>query len=74
VTFEVDARLDNRDAFAFEEFSLHGCVGFADQDFSALAENTMPGNALAGRRRGHGASRSARTAGQAQGLSKAPIC
>ena len=74
MTFEVDARFNNRDAFAFEELSLQGCVGFADQDFSALAENTVPGNAFPGRRRGHGASRGARAAGQAQGPSKVPIC
>ena len=73
VAFEVDARFNNRDALAFEEFSLQGCVGFADQDFSALAENTMPGNAFAGRRRGHGVSRGARAAWQPQGFGQAPI-
>jgi hypothetical protein len=74
VTFEVDAKPDYSDAFAFEELSLQGRVGFANQDFSALAENAMPGNAFPGRRRSHGVSRGARAAWQAQGLSKASIC
>jgi hypothetical protein len=33
----------------------------------------MPGNAFAGRRRGHGVSRGARAAWQPQGLGQAPI-
>jgi hypothetical protein len=64
VAFEVDANPDDRDAFAFEEFSLQGCVRFADKDFPALAEDTMPRNAFTGRSCSHGVSRGARAAGQ----------
>ena len=73
VAFEVDAGLDNGDAFAFEKFSLQGCVGFANQDFSALAENTVPRNAFSGRSCSHGASRGARAAWQVQSLGEASI-
>jgi hypothetical protein len=74
VPFQVDAKPDYRDAFAFEKLSLQGCVGFANQDFSALAENAMPGNAFSGGSRRHGASCGARAAWQAQGLSEGSIC
>jgi len=49
VAFQVHTRLNDFDAFAFEEFSLEGSVRLADEDFAALADNAMPGNAFAGR-------------------------
>src|SRR5258706_14072185 len=73
VAFQVHTRLNDFDAFAFEEFSLEGSVRLADEDFAALADNAMPGNAFAGRSGGHGASCGARAAWEAQGLRQRPI-
>jgi len=73
MALQIDARLDDRDAFAFEEFSLEGSVRFADQDFSALTDDAVPGNAFSGRSRGHGAPRAARAAGKAESFSEGPI-
>jgi hypothetical protein len=73
VASQVDARLDNGNAFTFEKLSLQGGVRFADQDFPALAENTMPRDAFSGRSCSHGVSRGTRTAWQPQGLGDTPI-
>jgi hypothetical protein len=45
--FQVDPRFDYRYAFTFEEFFLKGGVGFADQDFAAFTEDSVPGDAFA---------------------------
>src|SRR5258708_21116657 len=68
VAFQVHARLSDFYPFAFEEFSLQGSIRLANEDFAAFADNAMPGNALAGRSGGHGASSASRTAGEAQGF------
>jgi hypothetical protein len=73
VAAEVDARLNHGDAFAFKEFSLQRGVGFANEEFSARAENAMPGNAFARRRRGHRTPSSSRSARKAQGFSEGSI-
>src|SRR5467141_551961 len=73
VAFQVHARLSDFDAFAFEEFSLQGSVRLADEDFAALTDDAMPGNAFSGRSRGHGASGAARAARETQGFRKGPI-
>ena len=54
--FQIDPGFDYRYAFAFEEFLLEGSVGFADQDFAAFAEDSVPGDAFPGGRGGHGAA------------------
>src|SRR6267143_5037296 len=68
VLFQVDARFDNGHAFTFEKLSLQGGVRFADQDFSALAENTMPRDAFSGGSCRHCMSRGTRPAWQPQGF------
>src|SRR5258708_2415652 len=73
VTIEVDARLSNRDTLTFEKLSLQGGVRFADQDFSALAENTMPRDAFSGGSCRHCMSRGTRPAWQPQGLGEDSI-
>src|SRR5260370_1389255 len=73
MVFQVHARLNDFDAFAFEELSLQGSVRLADQDFAAFTDHTMPGNAFAGRSGGHGASCAPRPAREAQGSSQRPI-
>jgi hypothetical protein len=73
MTAEVDARLDHRHAFAFEEFSLQGGVRLTDEELSARAQNAMPGNAFARRRGRHGAPRGSRSARKAQGFSEGSI-
>src|SRR5205809_2810088 len=73
VALQVHARLNDFDAFAFEEFSLEGGVRLANEDFAALADDAMPGNAFAGRSGGHGASSAARAARKAQCFRQRPI-
>src|SRR5437879_3685416 len=73
VALQVHARLNDFDAFAFEEFSLEGSVRLTDENFAAFAEDAMPGNAFAGRSGGHGASRAARATGETQGFRQRPI-
>src|SRR5713226_4871529 len=73
VAFQVHARLSDFDAFAFEEFSLQGSVRLADEDFAALTDDAMPGDALSGGSGSHSAASGARAASQAQGFSERPI-
>src|SRR5258706_5822305 len=73
VAFQVHTRLNDFDAFAFEEFSLEGSVRLANEDFAALADDAMPGNTFSRGSGGHGASRAARAAWEAQGFRQRPI-
>src|SRR5258708_29070572 len=73
VALQVHTRLNDFDAFAFEEFSLEGSVRLANEDFAALADDAMPGNAFAGRSGGHGASCAARAPRKAQCFFQRPI-
>src|SRR5258708_27892291 len=73
VAFQVHTRVNDFDAFAFEEFSREGRVRLADENFSALADNAMPGNTFSGRSGGHGASCAARAAWETQGFRQRPI-
>src|SRR5205807_399820 len=66
VALQVYAKFDHRDAFAFKELSLEQGVWAMNQDFSAVADHAVPGNAFSGRSGGHGASGRAGAAGQAQ--------
>src|SRR6266404_5497657 len=72
VALQVHTRLNDFDAFAFEEFSLEGSVRLANEDFAALADDAMPGNAFSGGCGSHSASCAARAAGEAQGFRKRP--
>ncbi len=65
---QVDAGLGDFDAFGFEEFFLEGGVGLADEDFAALADHAMPGNAFSRGSGGHGTPGAACAAAQAQGF------
>ena len=73
VAFQVHARLDNGDAFAFEEFSLQRSVRLADEDFAALTDDPMPGDAFSRGSGGHRAASGTRAARKAQGFSERPI-
>ena len=70
---EVDPGFDELYALAFEEFSLERSVGLADEDFSAFADDAMPGNSFAGRSGGHGPARGARAPGKAQSPSEGSV-
>ena len=70
---QVHSRFEECDAFTFQELSLQPSVGFADEQFAAVAYDAVPGYAFAGRRRRHGASCGARAAGQAQSTSEGSI-
>ena len=39
--FQVNAGFHDLHAFAFQQLSLQGGVGFADEDFSAFADNAV---------------------------------
>jgi hypothetical protein len=73
MAFQVNARLDDGDAFAFEELFLQGGIRLADEDFAALSNDAMPGNSSSRRSRGHGAPGAARAPRQTQSLSKGSI-
>src|ERR1700688_1150547 len=64
MVLQVHARLDDGHALAFEKLFLHRSVGLADENLAALSYNTVPGNAFARGRRGHGASGTARSSTQ----------
>lgn len=71
--FYIDARLDDRNAFRFEELFLQGSVGLADKDFAVGSENAVPRDAFALGSGAHGAACGAGAAGEAQGFSKGSI-
>src|SRR5260370_36979113 len=73
VAFQVHTRLNDFDAFAFEEFSLEGSVRLADENFSALADNAMPGNTFSGRSGGQWAFCGVRGAWDAHGVRQRPL-
>jgi len=73
VAFQVYARLDDCDALAFEEFSLQGSVRLANEDFAALTDDAMPGDALSRGSGSHSAASGTRAARKAQGFSERPI-
>ena len=66
MSLEIDARFDDFYAFGFEELFLERGVGFTDEDFAALANDAMPGNALSRWCGGHSASGGARATREAQ--------
>ncbi len=68
MSFEIDAGFGDFDAFRFEEFFLERGVRFTDEDFAALADHAVPGNAFSGRSCGHGAPGAACATAQAQGF------
>ena len=73
MSFQVNAGFDDRDAFAFEEFTLKGSVRFANEDFASRAHDAVPGDALSRGSGGHGAAGATRAATQTQGTSERPI-
>ena len=70
---QLEAGFHNAHAFAFEEFFLQRGVRLADEDFSLLANNAMPGDSFSGGSGGHGAARAACAAAETQDSSEAPI-
>lgn len=71
--FQIDACLENRDSLGFQKLSLQGSNGLADKQFAAIANDTMPGDSLAGWSGSHGPSYGSAAATQTQGFSKGPI-
>ncbi|HET7207268.1 MAG TPA: hypothetical protein VFI95_11890 [Terriglobales bacterium] len=67
MTLQVDAALDNGDAFSFKKFFLKRCVWFADEDFAVRAKDAMPGNSLSARSCGHGTAGGASATWETQG-------
>ena len=73
MTFQVDAGFRDFYAFTFEELALERGVGLADEDFAALTNDAMPGDAFSRRSGGHGAACAARAAREAQRSSERPV-
>jgi hypothetical protein len=73
VTLEVDPGFDDRDPFALEKFFLQGSVRLTNEDFAAFSDYAVPGDALAGRRRGHRAASTACASAETQSSSQRPI-
>ena len=73
MSFEVDASLNHRDAFRLKKFTLQGSDGFADEEFAAIADYAVPGNASSGWGRRHSSSYGPRPAPQVQSFGERPI-
>jgi hypothetical protein len=73
MTFQDHARLGDSDAFGFKELALKRSVRFTNEEFSALANDALPGNALPGRSSGHGVADGASASTKAQNPSNRPI-
>ncbi len=67
--FQIDAGFGDFDAFGFKEFFLERGVRLADEDFAALTDHAMPGNAFSRGSGGHGAPGAACSTAQAQNFS-----
>jgi hypothetical protein len=73
MSFEVDTGFAKGDAFGLKQFALERAVWFPDQEFAARAHHTMPRNALAFRRAGHGEPNRPSTTTNAQGFGDGSI-
>ena len=60
------AGFQDSDTLALQEFALQGGMGFADQEFTACADYSVPRNAFSGRGRRHRSACGSRSASQAQ--------
>src|SRR6266849_7254676 len=70
---QVNTKLNDRDAFAFQKLPLEQSVWSTNEDFSAVADHAVPGNSFSGRSGSHGASGCARAPRQAQSPSEGSI-
>jgi len=73
VQLHIDAAFAHGDLFGFEQLALQAGVRFADQQASACADNTVPGDAFSRGGSSHSAAGSARASGKAQGSSEVTI-
>lgn len=73
VTSEVDPGLKKSDAFTFQELALERRIGLADEEFAAIADDSMPRDAFSGRGCGHSAARGPGATAQPQDSSNGPI-
>ena len=71
--FHVDAGFEERNAFGFKQFALQPGIRFADQQFSAVTDHAMPGNAFAGGTRGHCTAGTARSSAEPESFGKFPV-
>src|SRR5215467_9652420 len=71
--FHVHPAFAHFHAFALEHFALQAGIGFADQQFSAVADHAMPRNALAGGACGHRSTGAARSSAETQRFCKPSI-
>ena len=73
VSLQVHTKFNDGNSFGFEKLFLEQGVWAANEDFSAVADHAVPGNAFSGRSGSHGASGGARAAGQTKGSGKPSI-
>src|SRR3974377_362910 len=73
VRCQIGMGFDDFYAFALKQFALQGRVGFADEQFSAVADNAVPRDAFSRWGRCHSPARGSRPAAQSQSLGKRPI-
>jgi hypothetical protein len=71
--FHVHARFAECDAFRFQEFALQTGIRLTDQQFTAIANHAMPGNAFPGGACRHGPAGTARSTPQAKGFGNPSI-
>lgn len=67
MTLQVDAALDNGDAFTFEKFFLKRGVRLADEDLAVCAKDAMPGDSSTAWSCRHGPAGGSCAAWEAQG-------
>jgi len=70
---QIEARFDNFDAFAREEFFLERRVRLANENFAVISDDAVPGNAFPGGCGGHSAAGAASAAAEMQHSSQRPI-
>ena len=70
---QVYAALGHLHAFTFQKFALQAGVGFADQEFAAVADHTMPGDAFSGGAGGHCTASTTGSAAEPESFSEPPV-
>src|SRR5882724_6423524 len=73
VLFDVHAGLTERHTFGLKQFALQAGIRFANQQFSAIADNAMPGNAFSGGACGHRTASTAGSSAEPESFRKSPV-
>ena len=73
VFFDIHEGLTERRTFGLKQFALQAGIRFANQQFSAVADNAMPGNAFSGGACGHRTASTAGSSTEPESFRKSPV-